>query len=92
MTAKDSFSKIEKDKKEDFQISHDNLNIIILALTFLSLVLVQIMIAVYQNTIVPIPKWVNWINTLPFVFSILLLAYLVTLLERGYFWRVITLK
>ena len=68
MTAKDSVpnTKQEKNSKTFFEISHPNVNIIILALTFLSLVLVQIMIAVYQNTIVPIPKWVNIVNTLPF--------------------------
>lgn len=82
--------KIKKDKafEKFFGVTGDKVHIIILALTFLSLVLVELMIAVYQNTVLPIPKWVNLINTLPFGLVILLLAYLFMFLEHGYFWRI----
>ncbi len=46
------------------------------------------MIAVYQNTIVPIPRWVNIINALPFFLTVALLAYLFIFLEHGYFWKI----
>ncbi len=93
MKSKDSVPDKNQGKNSQtfFEISHSNVNIIILSLTFLSLVLVQIVIAVYQNTIVPIPTWVNVVNALPFFFTIIMLLYLFMFLEHGYFWKILTL-
>ena len=83
-------SQIKKDKtyRKIFDITESNTNTIILSLTFLSLILIQLIIAVNENQILPVTKWMSYVNLAPFTLIIVVLAYLFLFLKHGYFWKI----
>ena len=78
-----------KNKKflKDFQISIKNVEIIILALAFLTVVLSEVIIASYESTAMPLKSLIVLLNIIPFVMIISLIMFLFISLKLKFYWK-----